>query len=379
MRALKILTIFSLLLGIVCASLTAIEGERHQRPMILAAYYIWYHDGEDQSQRWSMWTRLELNNQPNDLEQAGEPEIAGTARPLIGLYSSADPVVAEWHVQLAQAAGIDAFLVSWWDDFKGRNTNFERGILPAAEKHGFKIALLDERAQFHDTLENYQRKLASALKKYQASPAYLKIDDRPVVYLYQVATNPGLTAAEFLQLKKFVEGEVGPVYWIVDKIAHDAKGQRKVGEAQEKTIPADWRSVPGIDAFSFYSTFSNFRADRYEQLIGKYRYLTKQAHDVGRKMMLPVHPGHDNSRFSKTPYVMPRRDGDTLRDYLRAATDAHADFILLTSWNEWPETTVIEPSSSWPDPYLYLRIIAEWKGLAFTEPPLPSPAKTKQP
>jgi hypothetical protein len=32
--------------------------------------------------------------------------------------------------------------------------------------------------------------------------------------------------------------------------------------------------------------------------------------------------------------------------YLRAAIDAGADAILLTSFNEWPETTVAEPSSS---------------------------------
>ena len=95
-------------------------------------------------------------------------------------------------------------------------------------------------------------------------------------------------------------------------------------------------------------------------------------------MLLPVHPGHDNSHFNATPYAMPRRDGETLRDYLRAATDARADFILVTSWNEWPETTVIEPSSSWPDPYRYLKIFAEWKGVSFAAPSLPekSPAKT---
>ena len=43
---------------------------------------------------------------------------------------------------------------------------------------------------------------------------------------------------------------------------------------------------------------------------------------------------------SPTPYVMPRREGQTFRDYLRAATEAGADFVLVTSWNEWPETTM---------------------------------------
>ena len=89
-----------------------------------------------------------------------------------------------WHVQLAKAAGIDAFLVSWWDKHNDVDQNFERGILPAAEKEGFKIALFDERAQFHDTLENYQGMLTWALRRYTDSPAYLHLDGRLVVYLY---------------------------------------------------------------------------------------------------------------------------------------------------------------------------------------------------
>jgi hypothetical protein len=133
----------------------------------------------------------------------------------------------------------------------------------------------------------------------------------------------------------------------------------------------DWLSTPGVDCFAFYSTFSHFRAHDYDTLVGKYRYMTKLAHDAGKKMLLPVHPGHDNSHFRDDPYVMPRRDGQTLRDFLRAATDAGADYIMVTSWNEWPESTVVEPSSSWEDPYQYLKILAEWKGISFT--PIPAP------
>jgi len=127
-----------------------------------------------------------------------------------------------------------------------------------------------------------------------------------------------------------------------------------------------------VDAFGFYSTFSHFRAHRYDELVGKYRYMTGLAHTAGKKTLLPVHPGHDNSRFSPQPYVMPRRDGQTLRDYLRAAEDAGADFILVTSWNEWPETTIVEPARSWPDPYLYVGILAEWKGIRFVTPREPA-------
>jgi hypothetical protein len=190
-----------------------------------------------------------------------------------------------------------------------------------------------------------------------------------------VASQPGLTAAEFARVSRHVEGEVGPVYWIVDKIAHDPAAQRAGNEDRVKRIPKDWLTTPGIDSFGFYSTFSHVRAHQYGELIGKYRYLVELAHGAGKKMLLPVHPGHDNSRFRTDPYVMPRRDGQTFREYLRAATEAGADFILVTSWNEWPETTVIEPSSTWSEPYLYLKILAEWKGIAFSVPLLPENRK----
>ena len=358
------------------------EVLKPSRPALFAVYYAWYHDAVHPKRPWSHWINAPsaTNALALQAQRPSEPPLASSFRPLAGFYDSADPLTAAWHVQLAKAAGIDAFLVSWWDKHNGVDQNFERGILPAAEKEGFKIALFDERAQFHDTLENYQRMLARALRRYRDSPAYLRIDGRPVVYLYQVARDPGLTAGDFVRLKRYVEREAGTVYWIVDKIEHNTRAAQAGDNDGEKRIPDDWLATPGIDSFGFYSTFSNFRAHRYEELAGKYRHLTKLAHNAGKKMLLPVHPGHDNSRFRDQPhaYIMPRREGQTLRDYLRAATDAGADYIMITSWNEWPESTIIEPSSSWPNPYLYLEVVAEWRGVRFTAPPLPPGAAPVQ-
>lgn len=369
----KLLPLAAVLLMAPMAALHAAEAQKPAKPLLFANYYTWYRTGDHPRYPWSNWTRPETDRNPlaQQARRPGEPPLSSAARPLVGLYDSADPEIAIWHVRLAQAAGIDAFLVSWWDKVKERDQAFESGVLAAAEKLGFKVALLDERAQYHAELAQYQSMLARALRKYKDSPAYLRLDRRPVVYLYQVAANPGLTPEEFTAVRRHVENEVGPVYWIVDKIAHDPEAQRIGDEARLKVIPANWLSTPGIDAFGFYSTFSNFRAHQYDELIGKYRHLTGLAHGAGKKMLLPVHPGHDNSHFRTDPYIMPRRDGQTLRDYLRAATEAGADFIMVTSWNEWPETTVVEPSSAWPDLYLYLKILAEWKGVSFAPPPLP--------
>lgn len=376
----RMLTLFAL--GAICtfgswATCRAAEPKRN-RPLLLANYYAWYHDGKAPRRPWGNWTRAEAerNALARKARRTGEPALSSAAYPLAGLYDSADEAVARWHVKLAQAAGIDAFLVDWWDTHRGLDANVEKGIFAAAGKLGFKVALFDERAQYHSDFDWYKKSVARTLARYGNRRYYLRISGKPVYYLYQVAQKPTLTPAKFAELKKHVESAVGPVYWIVDKIAHDHAAQRAGQVDKVKRIPADWLAAKGVDAFGFYSTFSHFRAHRYEDLAGKYQYMAQLAHRAGKKILLPVHPGHDNSHFRDDPYVRPRRNGQTLRDFLRAATDAEADFMMVTSWNEWPETTVIEPSSSWPDPYLYLRILAKWKGKTFRIPA--GPPKTKR-
>lgn len=348
------------------------KNAEDEKPFLFAVYYTWYHDATHPTKPYSHWTNegAQNNERALDAQLEGEPPLATAARPIAGpdLYDSADPEVAEWHVELAHAAGIDAFLLDWWGRHDSRDVNMEQGILKAAEEKDFKVALLDERAQFHNDFEWYKRSVVDALGSYINSPSYLYIDGRPVYYLYQVASDATLTPSEFLELKDYVEAELGPVYWIFDRIAHDAQAAAAGDTNRIKRIPQEFLDTEGIDAFSFYSTFSNFRAHLYEQLIGKYTYLVQLAHDAGKKMMLPVHPGHNNSYFRDDYYIMPRRDGQTLRDFLQAAEDAEADYIMVTSWNEWPETTIVEPSSTWDDPFMYLKILAEWKGVEFKIP-----------
>jgi hypothetical protein len=183
-----------------------------------------------------------------------------------------------------------------------------------------------------------------------------------VYYVYQVAFDPSLTPEKFEELKSYVEDKVGPVYWIVDAISNENNDFR---------IPKQWLPSP-VDSFCFYGTFSIFLAHTYDELAERYAKVVSQAHDAGKKMCLPVHPGHDNLKEGNPKhYEMPRRDGQTFRDFLRAATDAKADYVMVTSFNEWPESTIIEPSSSWADPYQYLKILAEWKGVTFVKPEEP--------
>ena len=352
-------TVISLTATLLLAS-PAVLNAAEKKPLLWAMYYAWYEIATGPHGRWSHWS--------DEKSAKSNPKPKSKAQPLIGYYDSDDPRVVRWHIRLAKAAGIDAFLSSWWGDANISGSAFEKTILPVAAEEHFKVAMCSELAQFHHDVKVLARQMADVLHRTKDSPAYLRVDGKPLVYLYQMPFAPKLTPATFAQLREGVEAEVGPVYWMMDKIANPNGGGL--------TFPNEWLKTSEIPMLGFYGTFSVKRIWKYTDLAPDYARLVRQAHAAGKKVFLPAHPGHDNSGFRPNDFfIIPREDGATLRGYLRAATEAGADVVLLTSFNEWPETTIVEPSSSWADPYLYLRIVAEWKGVNFTPPPLPGTRK----
>jgi hypothetical protein len=327
-----------------------------RKPALWAVYYAWYETAPGPRNMWTVWNGDKTTN------SVAKPR--SKAQPLIGYYDSDDQAVVRWHIKLAKAAGIEAFLVSWWGAGSLSGVSFEKVILPLAAEEGFKVAMCSELAQFHHDVDILAKQMAEVLQRTKDQPGYLRVDGKPAVYLYQVPYAPKLTPATLTKLCHGIEQKTGPLYWIMDKIVNDGKGSY--------CMPAEWLGLPGIAMYGFYGTFSIKRMWKYDEIATHYSVLAKQAHAAGKKIFLPAHPGHDNSGFRPDDYfVMPRDEGATLKGYLRAIVDAGADAVLVTSFNEWQETTIVEPSSSWHDPYLYLKILAEWEGIKFIPPPLP--------
>ncbi len=347
-------TVSALIALAVARELPAAPAVAH--PPVWAFYYAWYGVPQGPRQRWEFWA------------DRGEPAVGAKlrvpCRPLVGPYDSADPAVVAWHCRLAEAAGIDAFLVSWWGGANVSGEAFERVILPAARATRVKVALNCELAQFHAETGPLIERLAGVLARCQGDPAYLRRAGRPVVYLYQVPFDPKLTPATFAELRRGVEAKVGPVWWAMDKIRHDAGTYG---------VPAAWRATEGVDAFGFYGTFSVRRISERAELGPFFARYARDVRAAGRELLLPMHPALDNRVIQpKEGFAIPFREGETLEGYHAAALAAGADVLLLTSFNEWPEGTVVEPSADWPDPYRHLRQIARWKGREFVPPPLPA-------
>ena len=354
------------------------------KPLVLAVYYTWYSTGTGPHGIWASWgTPSASLLAPEgcdpavlvDSGMAGLPpfhRIASCDYPLIGPYDSDDPEVVRWHMKLAKAAGIDALLVDWWGEASwqkpaGLTYNaFIDVVLPIAEEEGMKVALFDETAQFVEDFGTVKAWAAEYLARFVESPAYLRIDGEPVYAIYQVPFDPRLSPGQLVELRDYVEERVGPVYWMVDKMAN---GASPFLEGEALCVPEAFLALDWIDAFMDYGTFSVRRVHRYEDIAPLYKAFAQQAQGRGFDVALPVHPGHNNSKLQTAPYVIPRGRGRTLAEYLGAAEAAGADAVIVTSFNEWPETTQVEPAITQADPYCYLRMLAEWGGKEFVPPP----------
>lgn len=380
-----------ILFVLVLLTVTSAPADAEKRPLVVAHYYTWYTTDYGPHQSWGHWGHPGPSTfYPNGcsperiLFAPSIRQISSCAYPLIGPYDSDCQEVVRWHIRLAKAAGIDAFTVDWWGDAHWQNPSgwtrhvFEDVVLPVAEEEGFKVCLFDETLEFYEPLQQAMEWTIKYLNRYKNSPAYLHIDGQPVYVVYQ-RWDGRLKLEEGRQLIESVEKEVGDVYWIIDKIiARSEKDDES--DLLLKVIPG-WESLDRLDAISTYATFSSFRKFDRAILQKLYTDIAADIHRSGKKVLLPVHPGMDNRKIQIDEVAnaqglphwwIPRREGVTLKDYLSAVTESGADFIAVTSFNEWPETTVVEPALTWPDPYSYLKIIAEYQGIQWKAPPIPA-------
>ncbi|MGH9201206.1 MAG: glycoside hydrolase family 99-like domain-containing protein, partial [Vicinamibacterales bacterium] len=94
-------------------------------------------------------------------------------------------------------------------------------------------------------------------------------------------------------------------------------------------------------------------------------------------------PGWDDTRAGRSSaYVRPRADGEYYRQSFNGAITSGADWVIVTSFNEWVEGTQIEPSATYGDFYLNLtRDLANAfrSGEVFVPTQTPTPTNTPTP
>jgi hypothetical protein len=247
--------------------------------------------------------------------------------PELGRYSSDDPAVMARHVELAKQAGIDGFIVSW-KSTPTLNRRLEQ-LSRIASANELKLGLIYEGLDFHRNplpVEQVRRDLAEAADRYTRAPAF-GIFDRPLVI--------------WSGTWRFSRADVARVVQPVR--------DRLLILSSEKD-PEGVRRLAGLvdgDAY-YWSSADPLRTPGYRE---KLAAMERTVHGQGGRWIAPAAPGFDARKLGGRR-VVERRDGATLVESLGAAMTSSPDAIGLISWNEFSESSHVEPSRRYGRRYL---------------------------
>jgi hypothetical protein len=105
----------------------------------------------------------------------------------MGPYDSLDPELIEAQIRLAQGAGIDGFITSWWGPGEREDKGFAM-LLEEAEELGFRASIYFESVRPSDrpvlTALDVAMELEYVLETYGGSEAFLRLWGKPVVFVY---------------------------------------------------------------------------------------------------------------------------------------------------------------------------------------------------
>ncbi len=279
--------------------------------------------------------------------------------PLLGPYNSKLPEIAAAHIQQAQSAGIDAFLVNWWgiDETVTTTPAFEN-LLDRAGEQGFKIAAVIDvfPQQFLRDPETIMRSLRHIIEVWAAHPAYLHdTDGRPVIaFAFQYMA--GFDTAQWQAIRETVDPN-HQTLWIAEGLSacclHDGV-------------------FDGMYAFNM--AWASGEADFY---IAERNLIFKR----GGSVYIPtISPGWDEDAIAaltdrpRPTSIRDREDGQFLRDSWNATLETKSDVILVVSWNEFIENSHIEPSEAYGTQSLDIlrELITDWRGESPNDPaPIP--------
>ena len=299
--------------------------------------------------------------------------------PALGEYDSRNPSVAEQHIALASANGIDFFTLDWWSNRPSQNTAIDSGFLGAPNIGQIRFAIFYNQSEIDGapgngirfdvaTKDRFVGDMVAISRRYFGHPSYLRIDGRPVVVVYLSREMHGLFADAIREARGALAAEGHDVFLIGDEIfwavieANEDPGApaRVTGVPQQNRI-ALFDAITSYNLYAVerpqdagYGSTSAFIPDS----IGL--YLNYQAAS-GVPIVPGVIPGYNDraTRLGADHFPIPRRwapdaaEGSFFFEAIerlgRPFIDDGLKMILITSWNEWNEDTAIEPVGVAPD------------------------------
>jgi hypothetical protein len=319
-----------LLIGLFMATqLTIGAAAQSSDRLVLAFYYNWFDENS--------WGPNKVSDRP------------------LETYVSRDRAAMARQIEQAKAAGIDALVVNWWGPQAGNQTDTNlQAMLDEAGARGFRLAVdVDMNSPYLRSAGAIQAAMSTLLNSHAKHGAYLKVDGKPVVFFYH--QNARLSTNGWAAIRNAVDPGRNSL-WIEEGV--------------------DVSPLTVFDGHHLYSVTWANRTDMSYTANKFARLVRAKAAALGapKIYVATVMPGYDDRKTGRgAAFAVGREDGAYYARSWQAAIGSAPDWIVINSFNEWPEGTYIEPSQAYGNGYLDLT--AQWAA-AFrgSAPPPPAPA-----
>ena len=357
------------------------------------AAYIWPSYTGDEPRSRIFWPEGYGEWQSVKAAGAKYPGHQWPRKPLWGYVNEADPYVMEMEINAAADHGVNVFIYDWyWYD--------DKPFLEQCLNNGFLKAKNNDRMKFylmwanHDAVSTWDKRTAEQgnliwsgkqdevqwniicdrlINKYFSHPQYYKIDGKPVFMIYDVENliaglggleNTRRCIDEF-RAKVVAAGHAGLELQLTqwgDRTLAVPNLSGVDTNAGSRRSTAEILEALGFDSLTNYQYVHFLNIDR------DYREITDDAEQKWQefydKYDVPYYPhislGWDNNpRFdSFRGGIVKNNTPENVEDALRrvkAFVDSHdlpVPLITINSWNEWTETSYLEPDDLYGYGYL---------------------------
>ncbi len=308
----------------------------------------WFeNDSSAATGKWGQhWTMA--NRNPNKFLPDGRREIASYYYPLIGPYASSDPDVIDYHLLLMKYSGIDGVIADWYGTqniydypLMKRNTD---SLFNRIQGTGLQFAVCYEDAVLPKVKMATGIGIITAARKdfqfldsaYFNNAAYIKVNSQPLMLCF--GTSALRSPWDWQQALSVLT--IKPTLLTLWYRREDA-GYLSAGE------------FPWIDS---------------NHLISLQKYYAQRRHQYFTSVA-GAYPGfkdfYKQGGWGRNLFIIDHQATHTLQQTLALAAKSGSSILQLTTWNDFGEGTMLEPTLEFN--FSFLEIIQQYAGVIYSK------------